>query len=306
VWPYVLRRLAWMGVVLVGVSLLTFILTYGVPTNPAQMVAGPQASVDTIQRIHHELGLDRSLPEQYGLHALALLRGDLGHSWRLQRPVSELVAERIPATLLLALAGVLVELLIGLPIGLVSAVYQGSRLDRWLMTGSFLCLAAPPFWLGLVLLYTFGFLLPLLPLGGYGTLRHLGLPALTIGLAFSPWYARVLRSSLLEVLDADFIRTARAKGLPGPLILFRHAMPNAVRPVLTLMGNDLAHYLGGIIVVEQVFGWPGIGSLALEAILNVDIPVIMAVVFLSGVIVAVVNLLVDLAYGLLDPRVSYQ
>jgi peptide/nickel transport system permease protein len=306
VWPYVLRRLAWMGVVLVGVSLLTFILTYGVPTNPAQMVAGPQASVDTIQRIHHELGLDRSLPEQYGLHALALLRGDLGHSWRLQRPVSELVAERIPATLLLALAGVLVELLIGLPIGLVSAVYQGSRLDRWLMTGSFLCLAAPPFWLGLVLLYTFGFLLPLLPLGGYGTLRHLGLPALTIGLAFSPWYARILRSSLLEVLDADFIRTARAKGLPGPLILFRHAMPNAVRPVLTLMGNDLAHYLGGIIVVEQVFGWPGIGSLALEAILNVDIPVIMAVVFLSGVIVAVVNLLVDLAYGLLDPRVSYQ
>ena len=262
--------------------------------------------MDTVQRIHRELGLDRSLPEQYGLHALALLRGDLGHSWRLQRPVSALVVERIPATLLLALAGVLVEMLIGLPIGLVSAVRQGSRLDRALMAGSFLCLAAPPFWLGLVLLYAFGFVVPILPLGGYGTLRHLWLPALTIGLAFSPWYARVLRSSLLEVLDADFIRTARAKGLPGSLVLFRHAMPNALRPVLTLMGNDLAHYLGGIIVVEQVFGWPGIGSLALEAILNVDIPVIMAVVFLSGAIVAAVNLMVDLAYGLLDPRVSYR
>jgi peptide/nickel transport system permease protein len=305
-WPYVLRRLAWVGVVLFGVSILTFVLTYGVPASPAQMIAGPQASVDTVQRIHRELGLDRSLPEQYGIHVLALLRGDLGHSWRLQRPVSELIVERIPATLLLALAGVLVEVLIGLPIGLASAIRPGSWLDRTLMASSFVCLAAPPFWLGLVLLYGFGFLLPILPLGGYGTWRHLILPALTIGLAFSPWYARIFRSSLLEVLGAEFIRTAKAKGLPASLVLFRHAMPNALRPVLTLMGNDLAHYLGGIIVIEQVFGWPGIGSLALEAILNVDIPVIMAVVFLSGVIVAIVNLVVDLGYGLLDPRVSYR
>jgi peptide/nickel transport system permease protein len=174
------------------------------------------------------------------------------------------------------------------------------------MGTSFLCLAAPPFWLGLVLLYCFGFALPLLPLGGYGDARHLVLPALTVGLAYSPWYARLLRSSLLEVLGADFIRTARAKGLPAAHVVFRHAMPIALRPVITLMGADLANYLGGIIVVEQVFGWPGVGSLALEAILNLDIPVIMGVVFLSGALVAVVNLLVDLGYGLLDPRVSYR
>jgi peptide/nickel transport system permease protein len=305
-WPYLLRRLVWVVVVLVGVSLMTFLLTYGVPANPAQMVAGPQASVDTIQRIHHQLGLDRSPPEQYRRHVLALLHGDFGYSWRLQRPVRDLVVERIPATLLLAVTGVFMEGLIGFPIGLVSAVYQGSALDRALMASSFLCLAAPPFWLGLVLLYAFGYVIPLLPLGGYGTVWHLGLPALTIGLAFSPWYARVLRSSLLEVLDTDFIRTARAKGLPGRLVLFRHAMPNAARPVLTLLGNDLAHYLGGIIVVEQVFGWPGIGTLTLEAILNIDIPVIMAVVFLAGAMVAMVNLMIDLTYGLLDPRVSYR
>jgi peptide/nickel transport system permease protein len=156
-----------------------------------------------------------------------------------------------------------------------------------------------------VLLYLFGFVLAVLPLGGYGTARHLVLPALTVGLAFSPWYARVLRSSLLEVLAADFVRTARAKGLPDRRVVFRHVVPNAVRPVLTLMGSDMAHYLGGLIVVEQVFGWPGVGALALEAIMNLDIPVIVGVVFLSGTAVALTNLLVDLLYGVLDPRVTY-
>lgn len=305
-WRYLARRLLWTIVVVLGVSTLTFVLTYGVPSNPAQALAGPQASVDTVQRIHRELGLDRPLPEQYGRHLWALLTGNLGRSWRMQRPVVELITERVPATLLLAAAGVLLEVAIGFPIGLVSALRQNSAVDRVFMAGSFLCLAAPPFWLGLVLLYVFGFLLAALPLGGYGTLRHLVLPALTVGLAYSPWYARILRSSLLEVLGADFIRTARAKGLPGSLVVFRHAVPNALRPVVTLMGTDLAHYLGGIIVIEQVFGWPGVGALALEAILNIDIPVIMGVVFLSGVAVAVTNLVVDMTYGFLDPRVSYR
>ncbi len=306
VWRYVARRLGWAALVVLGLSLITFTLTHGVPANPAQMVAGPQASVETVHRIHRELGLDRPLAEQYAIHLRTLLTGDLGRSWRLQRPVADLVVERIPATLLLAVAGVLVELLIGFPVGLASALRPDSLLDRMLMAGSFICLAAPPFWLGLVLLYWLGFLVLLLPLGGYGTWRHLILPALTIGLAYSPWYARVLRSSLLEVLGMDFIRTARAKGLPGRLVVFRHTVPVAVRPVITLMGNDLANYLGGIIVVEQVFGWPGVGALALEAIVNLDIPVIMAAVFLSGICVIGVNLLVDLTYGLLDPRVSYR
>ena len=304
-WRYVARRLAWAVVVVLGVSALTFVLIHGVPANPAQMVAGPEASVDTVQRIHRELGLDRPWPEQFMRHLGALLTGNLGRSWRMERPVAGLIAERLPATLALAIAGVLVEIALGFPIGLVSALRHESALDRVVMASSFLCLAAPPFWLGLVLLYVFGFWLPLLPLGGYGTASHLVLPALTVGLAYSPWYARVLRSSLLEVLGTDFIRTARAKGLPAHHVVFRHAVPNAVRPVVTLMGTDLANYLGGIIVVEQVFGWPGVGALALEAILNLDIPVIMGVVFLSGALVACTNLLVDLLYGILDPRVSY-
>jgi len=305
-WRYVARRLSWAALVVLGVSLLTFVLTHGVPANPAQMLAGPEASVETVQRIHRELGLDRPLPAQFAHHLAAALTGDFGRSWRMQRPVAALIAERIPATLLLAVAGVLLEIAIGFPVGILSAWWPNSALDRLLMGSSFLCLAAPPFWLGLVLLYVFGFVLPVLPLGGYGSAHHLVLPALTIGLAYSPWYARVLRSSLLEVLGADFIRTAQAKGLPGSHVLFRHAMPNALRPAVTLMGGDLAHYLGGIIVVEQVFGWPGVGSLALEAILNLDIPVIMGVVFLSGAVVAAVNLVADLTYGMLDPRVSYQ
>jgi peptide/nickel transport system permease protein len=236
----------------------------------------------------------------------AVLTGNLGRSWRMQRRVVDLIAERLPATLALAGAGVLLEVALGFPIGLASALRQASVMDRALMASSFVCLAAPPFWLGLVLLYLFAFLFPVLPLGGYGTVAHLLLPALTIGLAYSPWYARVLRSSLLEVLGTDFIRTARAKGLPAHRVVFRHAVPNAVRPVMTLMGTDLAHYLGGIIVVEQVFGWPGVGALALEAIMNLDIPVIMGVVFLSGALVACTNLIVDLLYGILDPRVSYR
>ena len=304
-WRYVARRLVWAAVVVLGVSALTFVLTHGVPANPAQMLAGPEASVETVQRIHRQLGLDRPWPEQFARHLWALLTGNLGRSWRMQRPVVDLIAERLPATLALAVAGVLLEIALGFPIGLASALRQDSTLDRALMASSFLCLAAPPFWLGLVLLYLFGFWLPVLPLGGYGTASHLILPALTVGLAYSPWYARVLRSSLLEVLGTDFMRTARAKGLPAHRVVFRHAVPNAVRPVVTLMGTDLAHYLGGIIVVEQVFGWPGVGALALEAILNLDIPVIMGVVFLSGALVALTNLLVDLLYGVLDPRVSY-
>jgi peptide/nickel transport system permease protein len=303
---YLAGRLVWVLGVLLGVATLTFVLTHAVPANPAQMLAGPEASVDTVQRIHRELGLDRPLAVQYALHLRSLLAGDLGRSWRLQRPVMEVVLERVPATVLLAAAGVLLEVALGFPVGLVSALRRHTGLDRALMAGAFLCLAAPPFWLGLVLLYLFGFVLAVFPLGGYGTARHLVLPALTIGLAFSPWYARVLRSSVLEVLGADFVRTAWAKGLPARRVVFRHVVPNALRPLLTLMGSDLAHYLGGLIVVEQVFGWPGVGALALEAIMNLDIPVIVGVVFLSGTAVALTNLLVDLLYGVLDPRVTYR
>jgi peptide/nickel transport system permease protein len=303
---YLAGRLVWVLGVLLGVATLTFVLTHAVPANPAQMLAGPEASVDTVQRIHRELGLDRPLAVQYALHLRSLLAGDLGRSWRLQRPVMEVVLERVPATVLLAAAGVLLEVALGFPVGLVSALRRHTGLDRALMAGAFLCLAAPPFWLGLVLLYLFGFVLAVFPLGGYGTARHLVLPALTIGLAFSPWYARVLRSSVLEVLGADFVRTAWAKGLSARRVVFRHVVPNALRPLLTLMGSDLAHYLGGLIVVEQVFGWPGVGALALEAIMNLDIPVIVGVVFLSGTAVALTNLLVDLLYGVLDPRVTYR
>ena len=302
---YVAGRVLWMGIVILGVSALTFIVTFEVPANPAQMVAGPEASIDTVERIHHELGLDKPLVLQFGLYLRGLLNGNLGESWRMRRPVAGLVAERLPATFQLAAAGILMEVFFGFPIGIASALRQNSALDRGLMAGSFLFLAAPQFWLGLVLLYVFGFMLPVLPLGGYGTASHLVLPALTIGLAYSPWYARVLRSSLLDVLDTDFIRTSRAKGLAAPKVVLRHALPNAFRPVLTLMGNDLAQYLGGVIVIEQVFGWPGVGSLALQSILNLDVPVIMGVVLLSGISVACVNLIVDILYGVIDPRVSY-
>jgi peptide/nickel transport system permease protein len=300
---YVLRRLIISLPVLLGVSLVTFALAYVMPADPARMYAGPNASVETVNAIRHELGLDRPFYEQYGRYLWRALHGDFGYSYHFKMPVWEAIASRFPYTLQLTLAGILVELLVGIPVGSLSALKQYSWLDRLTTLGTLLAVSAPPFWLGLLALYFLGFKLALFPLGGAGSLAHLVLPALCAGAGGAAWYARMMRSSTLDVLHADYVRTARAKGLREGVVVYRHILRNAILPIVTMTCMDIPWFLGGIVLIETVFAWPGVGRLAVEAIHSVDIPLIMGTVALAAVLVVFSSILADLVYTAVDPRI---
>jgi peptide/nickel transport system permease protein len=300
---YLVRRTLQTIAVLLIVSMVTFTISYLIPADPAAEIAGPKAKPDTIERIRERLGLDQPLYIQYGRYLWRLLHGDLGESYRLRMPVIELFRRRLWATFQLAVLGVLFELFMGVPVGIISAVKSRSWLDRATMIGALVGVSAPRFWLGVVLLYLLGFKLSLLPLGGYGSLKHVILPAFTLGVAGAAWYARMLRSSMLDILGSDYMRTAHAKGLHPWIVLLRHALPNAIQPVITMVGMDLGYYLGGVVVIESVFSWPGMGKEIWQAIQNLDIPVITGSVTLAALAVVLMNFVVDLVNAAIDPRV---
>lgn len=304
-WTYLARRIAQTIPVLFGISVLTFVLIYYLPADPARMYAGPSATVETVMRIRHELGLDQPLWVQYIRYMERVLHGDLGFSYRKQIAVTTLILSRIPYTFALTLGGVFVELAIGLPVGIASAVARGRWADRVGMFIALLGVSAPPFWLGLLLLYGLGYLIPIFPLGGTGTPAHLVLPALTAGLGGAAWYARMMRSSILDILSTDFIRTARAKGLAQFKVIFRHVLPNALNPIITMAGMDIPWFIGGVVLVERVFNWPGLGRLAVEAIETVDVPLILGTVIVTALIVVVSGILIDVVQGLVDPRIRH-
>lgn len=303
---YLAQRLLQSLAVLVAVSVITFSLLYVLPADPARLVAGRSATQDVVERVRHELGLDRPVLQRYLGYLGGLLRGDLGRSYLQKTRVRELLGSRLVPTLQLTLAGVMCELLIGIPAGIIAALRRGTWLDQGIMLGAFTGVAAPQFALGLLLLYVLAYKLPLFPLGGYGGLEHLILPALVLGLAGGGWYARIMRSSLLEVLAQDYVRTARAKGLAGRAVVYKHALRNALLPIVAMVGTDLGTFMGGVVVVESVFGWPGIGQLTWQAIQAVDIPVILGAVTFTAFFIVLANLMADLAYPLLDPRVQYR
>jgi peptide/nickel transport system permease protein len=261
--------------------------------------------VETVARIRHELGLDLPFWEQYTRYMQRVLSGDLGFSYRKQMPVTDLLLSRIPYTLALIFGGIFVELLIGLPVGLASAVARGQWIDRLGMFIALIGVSAPPFWLGLLLLYWFGYLIPIFPLGGTGSLAHLVLPSVTAGLGGAAWYARMMRSSALEILSTDYVRTARAKGLSNLFVVLRHVMPNALNPIITMAGLDIPWFIGGVVLVERVFDWPGVGRLAVEAIETVDVPLILGTVIFTAGMVVLSGILIDLAQGLVDPRIRH-
>ncbi len=300
---FILRRLVLSLPVLIGISLITFVLIYYLPADPARMYAGPNASVETVARIREQLGLNDPLWKQYFRYVGRAIQGDLGFSYDLQMPVLQAILARFPYTLQLIFGGILVELLIGVPVGILSAVRQYSWWDRAGMVVALLGVSTPPFWLGLLLLFWFSFKLPIFPLGGVGTPAHLVLPALTAGLGGAAWYARMARSSTLDVLTADYVRTARAKGLTDRRVLLRHVLPNALNPIVTMAGMDIPWFVGGVVLVEQVFAWPGIGRMAVEAIIQVDIPLIMGTVIFTAVLVVISSILIDLVQGVIDPRI---
>jgi peptide/nickel transport system permease protein len=297
------RRILQAIPVLFGISIITFLLIYYLPADPARMYAGPSASVETVARIRHQLGLDLPFWEQYTHYVQRILSGDLGFSYRKQAPVTALLLSRIPYTMALTLGGILVELLIGLPVGLASAVARGQWVDRLGMFIALIGVSAPPFWLGLLLLYWLGYRIPLFPLGGAGSLAHLILPALTAGLGGAAWYARMMRSSTLDILSTDYVRTARAKGLSNLFVILRHVLPNALNPIITMAGLDIPWFIGGVVLVERVFDWPGVGRLAVEAIETVDVPLILGTVIFTAGMVVISGILIDLAQAFADPRI---
>jgi len=302
--PYIARRLFQTVMILLGISFVTFVLLYLVPADPARQIAGRSATAQTVENIREQLGLNLPFHEQYLRYLKNLLRGDLGRSYLQKTEVSSLIWSRLPASLILMVAAICCELIIGLAMGAIAALKRGSRTDDALMIFSFIGVSAPQFVIGILMLYIFSVQLGWFPIGGYGTAAHLVLPALTLGLLGAGWYARMMRSSLMEVLHQDYIRTAQAKGIARWRILFCHAMPNAILPIIVMIGIDIGLFMSGIVVVESVFGWPGIGQLAWQAIQRVDIPIIMGVTIISAFAIVMGNLLADLITPLIDPRIK--
>ncbi|HET8985527.1 MAG TPA: ABC transporter permease [Trueperaceae bacterium] len=303
--PYLARRAVQAVGVLFGVSVITFLLAFLLPADPARMIAGRSATVAAVENIRTQLGLDRPIHQQYVSYIGRLLRGDLGRSYAQRTDVNRIVKSRLAPTLQLALAGIFFELLIGVPAGIIAATKRGSAVDQTMMTLAFVGVSAPQFVVGLLLIYFLAYLIPIFPLGGYGTWKHLILPAVAVGLAGGGWYARVTRSAMIEVLRQDYVRTARAKGLLPNRVVLKHVLKNAVLPVVALIGLDIGVFMGGIVVVETVFGWPGIGQMIWQAIRLVDIPVIMGGVLVTALFVVIGNLVADLIYPVLDPRIRY-
>ena len=292
--------------VLLVASFITFLLVFLLPADPARMVAGPSASVATVDSIRREMGLDRPFAAQYGVYLNRLVHLDLGRSYKQGSTVSSLVASRMWPTFQLMLGAIALELLIGLPLGIWAALRRGGWPDSVVMGLAFLGAAAPQFWLALSLVYLLAYRFALFPLGGYGGLSHLFLPALTLGIGGAGWYARMMRSQLLEVLNQDYIRTARAKGQTARVVLLKHALRNAALPIVTMIGLDIGTFMGGVVVVESVFGWPGLGRLVWDAIRVIDIPIIVGVVIFSAVVITLANLLADFVQTFIDPRVRYR
>jgi peptide/nickel transport system permease protein len=308
---YIARRLLWALAVLISVGAVTFVLVYVLPADPARVIAGPRASADAVARISHQLGLDQPLLTQLAAYVGRAIHGDLGHSFSQNLDVLPLILQRFPATLQLALAGLFIELAIGVPLGLLAATRRNSVFDRGSTIFSIILVSAPSFWVGLLLIHYLGFLphqilgIDVFPLGGYKAfdLRYLALPALTVGFAGAAYYTRLTRVTMLEELHRDYVRTARAKGLPESSVNWKHAFRNAVGPILTQLGLDLGFFLGGVVVVEQIFSWPGIGKLAVDSIRTADVPLIMGTVLFATLCIVLANLFVDVLNAIVDPRI---
>jgi peptide/nickel transport system permease protein len=288
--------------VAVGVSLVVFGLVH-LSGDPVLLMVSSDAPPDVVATTRHALGFDRPLHEQFTEYVTRAARGDLGVSLRSSQSVAALIRERLPATVELTVAALLIAVAVAIPAGIVSAVKRGSAVDRLAMVGAVAGQAVPIFWLALLLIALFGVYLRWLPVFGRGSLAHLVLPAVSLSTVILGRLARLVRSSMLEVLGQDYVRTARAKGVGEIRVLAAHALKNAAIPIVTLLGLQFAQLLGGAVVTETIFAWPGIGRLVVEAIFNRDFPVVQGVVLVVSLIFVAVNLLVDLAYAALDPRI---
>ncbi len=323
---YVVRRLFSLVFILLGVSIIVFLLVHLAPGDPVQIMLGEDATEADVERLNRIYGFDRPLPVQYAIWLGNALRGDLGTGIRSQLPVSTLIFERMPATIEMALWSLVLAVGVGIPLGVISAVRRNSWVDFGSMFAALVGVAAPNFWVGLILLSQIALHVPWLPIGSRGPsfpdamwailtrldfvvfwdhFRYVLLPALALGTSIMALITRLTRSSLLEVLGRDYVRTAKAKGLRPIKVVYGHALKNALLPVITVVGVQFGALLGGSIVIEVVFAWPGVGRLIVSAISQRDFPVVQGSVLMLAVVFALVNLLVDLSYSLVNPRIRY-
>ncbi len=312
---YILRRVAMTIPVLLGVSLAVFSMLHLLPVDPVQMMVmdsttgtAPTAIVtdEMVANMRHQLGLDLPLPVQFARFVGNALQGDLGYSFRNNRPVTEMLVEQLPYTITLTVAGMGTALLLGLTFGILAGLRPNSWIDNLSMSIAMLGVSMPSFWLGLMLIYLFALQLRLLPALGTGSAKALILPALTLGISASAIIARLTRSSLMEIMRTEYITTARAKGLPEWRVLIGHALRNALVPVVTVVGLQFGALMSGAVIVETVFGRPGIGRLGVRGILEQDFPLVQGFVLFVAVVYVLTNLLVDLFYAFLDPRIRYE
>lgn len=302
---YIMKRLVQLIPVIIGASMIIFfIVSLGNDDIVLMLLSDTEADEITIELTRKELGLDKPLPVQFFNYMRGLLKGDLGVSYKTGKPVFEEYKARFPATLRLAFFSMCVSLSISIPIGIISAVKQYSWFDNIGMTVALFGVSTPNFWLGLMLIILFSVKLGWLPSGGYGGLLFIILPAITIGTGQAGLVARMTRSSMLEVIRQDYIRTARSKGLAEKAVILKHALKNALIPIITVVGNQFGHSLGGALVTEQIFSWPGIGRLMIEGIYKRDRPVIIGCVVMLCIAVSIVNLGVDILYAYIDPRIK--
>ena len=319
---FVLRRLLQLVPAVLAIAAMNFLLAKMAPGDAADILAGQMghATLEFTEQLRREFGLDLPLVEQFLRYMGNLIRLDLGVSLLQQQPVIDLIVERLPATLLLMASAIAIAIVLGVALGVAAARRQGTWIDSLISVSALLVYATPAFWLGLMLIVLFSIQLDLLPSGGMMQIgvertalgaaldvaRHLVLPAATLGLFYVAIYARLMRSSMLEVYGQDFITTARAKGLSESVIAWTHALRNALLPVVTLAGMQVGHLLGGSILIETVFGWPGLGRLVFDALVQRDLNLLLGILFVSSVVVVIANLAVDLVYGFLDPRIAHK
>jgi peptide/nickel transport system permease protein len=299
---YLSQRLAWAVAVLVGISLAVFLVVH-LSGDPTALYMGPEGTKEDYEILRHALGFDRPLPEQYGLFLARAFQGDFGRSLRHRQPTLPLVLERFPATAKLAVAALVLAVLLALPLGVLAAVRRGSILDSGAMVLALAGQCMPTFWLGILLILAFAVNLRWLPVYGGEGILTLVLPAVTLGVWAMARTARITRSSMLEVLNQDFLRTARAKGIAEWAVVLRHGLRNGAIPIVTALGLELGNLLGGAVITEAVFAYPGVGRLAVEAVVNKDVPLIQAVVFTVAAALLLLNILIDVVYTALDPRV---
>jgi len=303
---YILRRLIHSVLTLIGITLFTFVLLRMVPGDPARLILPENASQAEVQQMRKLLGLDRPLYVQYFLYLRDLLRADFGTSFQYGVPAIEPVLERLPQTIRLSLSAAALTIAVAVPAGILAAVRRQTLFDLGAMLAAIFGQSVPNFWLGLMLILVFSVHMRWLPVSGATTWWHYVLPTVTLAAYLMALVARLTRSSMLEVLRQDYVRTARAKGLAQRVVLWRHALKNAAIPIVTVVGMQIGTLLGGAVVTETVFNWPGIGKLVIDAIWRRDYPIVQAVLLLSAFAFVAINLLVDLLYTYLDPRIRYQ